>query len=492
VLKPKILVITGCAVVIGVIQPLSAQAANSATSLAQVSVTASQNDIFNAGHPTPPLGDGLPVKVTLPAGSAGQAIKVSDATGGVTQGVNSPSSSPDGGYDPDLAMNINSYHGISGIVADPGLGGFLAGVFTSDAEPSGTGPIRLDYTAATGKMTTTQPTYQPAVDQLFFIGDGLTGTGMGQQQQFIVPAGATTLWLGVADAGYYQNDPIPTTGNTGGFTATLSLMPPAVNTNDLYGEPVADSSQFPFVGFLQQRSSIHAPNAPWHTFCSASLVSKYEVLSAQHCLNHFNRDLLLYDFRVVIGRNRISGAGGETRDVYVDFRKGGFKSANDNTAPLINDYMLWGLERPIKDIKPVSLAATSDSALWQPGQDTIALGWGIDKPGQKEPDDQLRAIHEQVTAVNYPPNGLQFETAPNASHPEGITEGDSGGPVVVRRSDGTYVQIGLVSGKYGSSPTDSNWLDLYAATYPGEGQTWIVKHEALAAALQPPPIIFFA
>jgi hypothetical protein len=222
-LKLRILSLAGCLLMIGAIQPLSAQAANSATSLDQVSITASQNDIFNAGHPVPPLGDGFPVKVTLPASSAGKAIEVSDASGGVSQGVNPPSSTPDGGYDPDLAMNINSYHGISGVVADPGLGGFLAGVFTSDAEPTGTGPARLDYTAATGKMTTTQSSYQPAVDQLFFIGDGLTGTGTGQQQQFIVPDGATTLWLGVADAGYYQGDPIPTTGNTGGFTATLSL-----------------------------------------------------------------------------------------------------------------------------------------------------------------------------------------------------------------------------------------------------------------------------
>ena len=224
----------------GAVQPLSAQAANSATSLGQVSITASQNDIFNAGHPVPPLGDGFPVKVTLPAGSAGKAIELSDAAGGVTQGVNQASSSPDGGYDPDLAIDINSYHGISGIIADPGLGGFLAGVFTSDAEPTGAGPARLDYTAATGTITTTQLSYQPALDQLYFIGDGLTGTGTGagQQQQFIVPAGATTLWLGVADAGYYQGDPIPTTGNTGGFTATLSLAP----ANDSEGSGVVTTA----------------------------------------------------------------------------------------------------------------------------------------------------------------------------------------------------------------------------------------------------------
>ena len=32
-----------------------------------------------------------------------------------------PPSSPDGGYDPDLSMNINSFDGISGIIMDAGF-----------------------------------------------------------------------------------------------------------------------------------------------------------------------------------------------------------------------------------------------------------------------------------------------------------------------------------------------------------------------------------
>ena len=198
--------------------------ADADTTLGTFNVVASNNDIFNAGHPTPPLGDGAPIKIVLPSNSSGSAVSVS-ASGGVTQGVNAPSTSPDGGYDPDLAMNIDSYDGISGIIADPGLGGFLAGVFTSDAEPSDPAPARLDYTASTGNLVTTQTVYRAAVNQLFFIGDGLTGTGSGTRQQFVVPAGATTLWLGVSDAGYYQRQPIPTTGNTGGFTATVTALP---------------------------------------------------------------------------------------------------------------------------------------------------------------------------------------------------------------------------------------------------------------------------
>ena len=219
--SPALVVAVAAGILVG--QPGAARADNI---LETVNIIAADNDIFNAGHPTPPLGDGAPLKVDLPANSAGSTIRVA-ASGGVTQGVNEASTSPDGGYDPDLAMNIDSFDGISGIIADAGLGGFLAGVFTSDAEPAGQGPERLDYAAADpGHLTTTQTEYHPAIDQLFFIGDGFTGTGTGTSQQFVVPAGATALWLGVSDAGFYQGQPIPTTGNTGGFTATVSLAAP--------------------------------------------------------------------------------------------------------------------------------------------------------------------------------------------------------------------------------------------------------------------------
>lgn len=46
----------------------------------------------------------------------------------------------------------------------------------------------------------------PLLGQVFFIGDGLTGTGSGTRQQFIVPAGATRLYFGAVDAGGWGNN----------------------------------------------------------------------------------------------------------------------------------------------------------------------------------------------------------------------------------------------------------------------------------------------
>ena len=39
----------------------------------------------------------------------------------------------------------------------------------------------------------------PQLRQVFFVGDGRTGTGSGTVQQFVVPAGATRLFLASSD-----------------------------------------------------------------------------------------------------------------------------------------------------------------------------------------------------------------------------------------------------------------------------------------------------
>jgi hypothetical protein len=96
----------------------------------------------------------------------------------------------------NLTSNFNT--GISGPTAIH-LDG-LAGVFLSDTNPSGTGPAQLSGT--------TFSSISPGLNQIFFIGDGLTGegTGKGAVQTFYVPTGATRLYLGILDdGGYYDN-----------------------------------------------------------------------------------------------------------------------------------------------------------------------------------------------------------------------------------------------------------------------------------------------
>ena len=137
-----------------------------------------------------------------------------------------PDVGPDGGTDgapgtgSPWGTNIFSWNGVSGIIADRFL--FLAGVYLTDAQPvSGNEPPTLNF----GTIGTDFSDLSPVVNQSFFIGDGITSTG--QVQQFLVPDGATRLYLGFMDSNNFgwPNGDVPYAywDNSGTLTATFDV-----------------------------------------------------------------------------------------------------------------------------------------------------------------------------------------------------------------------------------------------------------------------------
>jgi hypothetical protein len=101
------------------------------------------------------------------------------------------------------STDIETWRGVSGIL-DGKNGMFLVGVFLADGAPKLPAPPRLDFTARERFET-----LAPLIGQTFFIGDG-------SNRRYQVPASATRLYLGFADAyngvfwhgqpGYYSNN----------------------------------------------------------------------------------------------------------------------------------------------------------------------------------------------------------------------------------------------------------------------------------------------
>src|SRR5262249_39763270 len=91
----------------------------------------------------------------------------------------------------------------------------LIGVFLDDQMPGASEqpPPSLDERSATDFTT-----LSPLLRQVFFIGDGLTGTG--SRQQFVVPPGAPRLFLGSNDVAGANNN------NTGQFAVLVSTSCP--------------------------------------------------------------------------------------------------------------------------------------------------------------------------------------------------------------------------------------------------------------------------
>jgi hypothetical protein len=189
---------------------------------AGVIVVNAADNIYGAGQGSAPGGGNLPGFIVLTPGTI--SISFSSITGSTPCGSAEGCITLNGGgnyNDPDGAGAGTGSSSNSGSVSISGISalgaGYLVGLFVSASDPSGTAPTALSYT------TTSDASYSPALDQTFFIGDGLTGDGTGTVQVFNAPTGAVDLYLGISDAGGYNGPPSAYGDNFGDYTAVYAL-----------------------------------------------------------------------------------------------------------------------------------------------------------------------------------------------------------------------------------------------------------------------------
>lgn len=185
--------------------------------------------IYAAGNQSAeagPAGGTVPGGITLSSGAT--SISFSSVTGSYTSGCGSSAgcitinggtlNDADGNFSATATSSETGYGSISGMTANGG--GYLVGVFVAAGGPSGTAPTALNYTTTSSESASS---YSPLLDQVFFIGDGLTGDGTGTEQVFNVPTGAVELYLGISDAGGYNGGPGSYGDNSGTFTASYAI-----------------------------------------------------------------------------------------------------------------------------------------------------------------------------------------------------------------------------------------------------------------------------
>jgi hypothetical protein len=178
----------------------------------------SKANLFAAGidrlpHPAGGGGGVYPVCVILPAGAT--TMQVTQAHGEASY---NPSGTPTNGPDGDSS---GAYAGgalgpagvVSGIDSTERVG-FVAGVFLGD-QPLAVPPATITFDGAFDLAE-----MAPELGQLFFVGDGAAG---GAVQVFIVPPGATRLFLGIADGFNFAGPPGYYDDNSGSFTVTVSF-----------------------------------------------------------------------------------------------------------------------------------------------------------------------------------------------------------------------------------------------------------------------------
>jgi hypothetical protein len=166
--------------------------------------------------PTPEeILETLPPLIPVAPGDVIRALN--PAVGGISffNGFGAPLFGPDGGAGGQT--NLSGFGGISGFLSDGQ--GPLTGVFLDNNVPNGSTPARLDFTAS--GIGTDFLSLTPALGEVFFIGDGLTSTSI--FQQFIAPAGATRLALGIPDGFGFVGVPGAYDDNDGAYRIRIGI-----------------------------------------------------------------------------------------------------------------------------------------------------------------------------------------------------------------------------------------------------------------------------
>jgi hypothetical protein len=110
----------------------------------------------------------------------------------------------------------------------------LIGVFLDNAQPNTSSvPAALDFST----IGLSFASFSPALKQVFFIGDGLTGTGEGGVQRFVIPSGATRLFLGTMDGYGWHN-------NSGSFQAEVKDVGQAILTSPVLDQNLVSNGSF--------------------------------------------------------------------------------------------------------------------------------------------------------------------------------------------------------------------------------------------------------
>jgi secreted trypsin-like serine protease len=257
----------------------------------------------------------------------------------------------------------------------------------------------------------------------------------------------------------------------------------------IVGGGVAQIADFPSLAF------VIAQEGPHEGFtCSGSVVAPRVVLTAAHCVEDLEGDgglTPIGDYKVITGTQEPHRA--EAGNV--------FQVAATHVFPGFDPGLLHGdaailiLSRPTT-APLLALAGDADSVLYEGGAPVQLAGWGLTRGDSAIPPRQLRTAASMIQPAKACKQGTrpfygaysgaaQMCTLDLPSKSTGACFGDSGGPAIARRSDGSQVEIGIASSV--GPECDPRLPDVY--TRADTISTWVSEWAGATEAGTPPPAV---
>lgn len=234
-------------------------------------------------------------------------------------------------------------------------------------------------------------------------------------------------------------------------TMLVPATAPATTTGahaSIIGGDVASISDFPSLSFVAVVDG-HGEGFS----CTGTVISPRVILTAAHCVENLDSGGFISpsQYRIVTGfanpylTNPAERSAVTSTHVSPEYNPG---TGRGDAGILI-------LAAPVA-AAPIALATAADSALYEGGAQVELAGWGLTRFGSNVPPQTLQATSAIVQTPTdcrartqgyhptYSPAAQMCASNPPAFKTGGCF-GDSGGPAIARRADGSAVEIGVIS-----------------------------------------------